>query len=74
VILIINDIDKREGHSPSPTYINYRLSEIIRRFKTFSSKQINQIIKTDNKFKWQRSFHDHIIRNGVTGSDPENGK
>jgi REP element-mobilizing transposase RayT len=39
----------------------YTLSEIIRGFKTFSSKQINILSK--NKFVWQRSFYDHIIRN-----------
>ncbi|MCK4993837.1 MAG: hypothetical protein KAS13_02155, partial [Candidatus Omnitrophica bacterium] len=33
---------------------------IIRGFKTFSSKQINRI--NDNTFKWQKSFHGHIIR------------
>ena len=53
----------REGYKPSPTYFNYSLAEIIRGFKTFSSKQINKTIPSDNKFKWQRSFHDHIIRN-----------
>ncbi|MFH1441856.1 MAG: hypothetical protein ABIH18_07460 [Candidatus Omnitrophota bacterium] len=39
------------------------MTEIIRGSKTFSSKQINKTIPSDNKFKWQRSFHDHIIRN-----------
>ena len=39
------------------------LSEIIRGFKTFSSRKINEEIKIDNKFRWQKSFHDHIIRN-----------
>jgi len=29
-------------------------------FKSASSKQINQL--NDFSFKWQRSFHDHIIR------------
>ncbi|MFH1857180.1 MAG: transposase [Candidatus Omnitrophota bacterium] len=62
-IIIINNLDKREDYKPSPTDKLYSLSEIIRGFKTFSSKRINEIIKTHNKFKWQRSFHDHIIRN-----------
>ena len=38
------------------------LGEIIRYFKARSTKKIH-----DNKtmdFKWQRSFFDHIIRNG----------
>ncbi|MFH1093942.1 MAG: transposase [Candidatus Omnitrophota bacterium] len=62
-ILIIDDLNKREGYKPSPTDKSYLLSEIIRGFKTFSSKRINKIINKDNKFKWQRSFYDHIIRN-----------
>ena len=61
--IIIDNLNKREGYKPSPTNKLYSLSEIIRGFKTFSSKQINKIIKPENKFKWQRSFHDHIIRN-----------
>ena len=58
-----DNVNKREGYKPSPTDKLYSLSEIIRGFKTFSSKQINKLIKTKNQFKWQRSFHDHIIRN-----------
>ena len=38
------------------------LSEMVRGFKTFSSRQINEIIQNDNKFQWQKSFYDHIIR------------
>lgn len=39
----------------------YSLSEIIRGFKSFSSRRINEI-NQKNVFRWQRSFHDHIIR------------
>lgn len=39
----------------------HSLSEIIRGFKTFSSRRINEI--ADFHFQWQKSFHDHIIRN-----------
>ncbi|MFH2138527.1 MAG: transposase [Candidatus Omnitrophota bacterium] len=70
-ILIIDNFNKRVNPrgrvTNPPLQVNnnksYSLSEIIRGFKTFSSKQINITIKTGNKFKWQRSFHDHIIRN-----------
>lgn len=37
------------------------LSEIIRGFKTYSSKEINQHLK-HNGFAWQRSFHDYVIK------------
>ncbi|MDA3813297.1 MAG: transposase, partial [Candidatus Cloacimonetes bacterium] len=50
--------NKRNGLKPFPTY---GLSEIVRGFKTFSSKYINQKLKY--KFTWQKSFYDHIIRN-----------
>jgi REP element-mobilizing transposase RayT len=44
------------------TTVKHWLSEIIRWFKTFSSRNINNY---QNKFifSWQRSFYDVIIRN-----------
>lgn len=44
------------------------LSEIMRSLKTNSSRNINRLISYNpkrqiKKFKWQRSFNDHIIRN-----------
>lgn len=42
---------------------NYSLSEIIRGFKTFSSRKINLELQNKDKFKWQKSFYDRIIRN-----------
>jgi REP element-mobilizing transposase RayT len=52
------------GFKPAPTLLikKYSLSEIIRGFKTFSSRQINQSIN-DSIFRWQRSFYDRVIRN-----------
>ncbi len=42
---------------------SYPLFEIIRGFKTFSSKKINnQFGDTDSKFEWQKSFYDRVIR------------
>jgi putative transposase len=51
------------GFKPFPTTEKiHGLSEIIRGFKTFSSKNIN--LKFGEKiFQWQKSFYDHIIRN-----------
>jgi len=50
------------GLKPVPTKL-HGLSEFIRAFKTFSSRGINQHLNGDGRFQWQRSFHDHIIRN-----------
>jgi REP element-mobilizing transposase RayT len=52
---------KREGYKPSPTI--HGLCEIIRGFKTFSAKQINQHRQTQGIAVWQRGYYDHIIRN-----------
>ncbi|MCX6826443.1 MAG: transposase [candidate division Zixibacteria bacterium] len=41
---------------------NYGLPEIVRQFKTFSAKPINEIQnKSGNKY-WQRNYYEHIIR------------
>ena len=65
-IIAIENINPRDnvgnGLKPFPTGKTYGLSEIIRGFKTFSSKDIN--LKFGKKiFQWQKSFYDHIIRN-----------
>lgn len=49
---------------PSPTKKkSYDLPEIIRGWKTFSARRINQLRNSVGQHVWQRSFHDHIIRN-----------
>jgi len=51
-----------EGLQPSRSYSHpASLSEILRGFKTFSARAINQKYP-DGLFQWQRSFHDRIIR------------
>ena len=40
----------------------YTLSEIIRGFKTFSARKINQLRNTSGVSVWQHRFHDRIIR------------
>ncbi len=57
IIIIDNTLKKKNDKS-----VNYSLSEIIRGFKTFSSKRINEKLKIDKKFRWQKSFYDRIIR------------
>ena len=47
---------------PDPTK-KYALSEIIRGFKTYSSRGINEIRHSPGTIVWQRSFYKHIIRN-----------
>ena len=60
IIVIDNEKIVGNGLKPFPTY---GLPEIVRGFKTFSSRRINEMIKEDNNFQWQKSFFDHVIRN-----------
>ena len=39
------------------------LSEIIRGYKTWSARRINESRNTKGTQIWQRSFYDHVIRN-----------
>ena len=55
---------KRAGLEPAPT--DHGLSEIVRQFKTFSTKRINQINNTLGVSIWQRNYYDHIIRNNAS--------
>ncbi|MEK7633697.1 MAG: transposase [Patescibacteria group bacterium] len=56
-IIIIKNVEN--GLKPFST--KYSLSEIIRGFKTFSSRSIHELGL--NSFRWQKSFYDHIVRN-----------
>jgi len=60
IVVIHNNNTVGNGFKPFPTH---GLSEMLRGFKTFSSREINKKIKSDNKFQWQKSFYDHVIRN-----------
>lgn len=47
-------------------YVNekrHALPEIVRAFKSFSSRRINRLRKTDGIPVWQRNYYEHIIRN-----------
>lgn len=54
------------GLRPAPTTTTtkrYSLSEIVRAFKSFSARQINELRKTIGIPVWQRNYYEHIIRN-----------
>jgi len=61
IIEIINSDRDWAGLEPAPTMT--KLPEIIRQFKTFSARRINQMRKTIGVPIWQRNYHEHIIRN-----------
>jgi putative transposase len=54
-------ISERAGNRSTPTGKRLLLCEIVRQFKTFSAKRINQRRGTPGVPVWQRSFYDHII-------------
>jgi len=49
------------GSEPAPTK-SYGLPEIVRQFKTFSARRINDLRGTQGTPVWQRNYYEHIIR------------
>jgi len=62
IIIIDNAMIVGTGLKPVPTGKIHWLSEMVRWFKTFSSRNINNS-QNDFTFAWQRSFFDVIIKN-----------
>jgi REP-associated tyrosine transposase len=62
-IVIINDALVEESKDLGIFQVKYGLSDIMRAFKSFSSRKINNLRKTRGVPVWQRSFYDRIIRN-----------
>ena len=63
VIIIIDDCNRREGSATLPPNERHGITEVLRGFKTFSSIKISNSLSPGEKFCWQKSFYDHIIRN-----------
>jgi putative transposase len=47
---------------PAPTMARHPLSEIVRAFKSFSARRINELRKTQGIPVWQRNYYERIIR------------
>ena len=50
----------RAGFKPAPT--RHGLPEIIRAFKTFSGRRINEFRNTTGAPVWQRNYYEHVVR------------
>jgi putative transposase len=50
------------GLEPAPTGAQTPLPEIVRQFKTFSARRINEMHGTPGQPIWQRNYYEHIIR------------
>ena len=71
VIFITDSVVVGAGSEPAPTEPaptqhtqprRYPLPEIIRQFKTFSARRINELRGTPGISVWQRNYYEHIIR------------
>lgn len=58
VYAVLLEIASGAGLEPAPT-----LSEIVRQFKTFSAKRINQRRNNPGCPVWQRNYYERVIRN-----------
>jgi REP element-mobilizing transposase RayT len=64
IINLLHQADVGAGFKPAPTpRLRHGLPEIVRAFKTFSSRRINQNRKTQGVPIWQRNYYEQVIRN-----------
>ncbi len=74
-IIIITDVGVGAGLKPAPTRAiptntqatkrpteRHGLPEVVRAFKTFSSRRINALRGTPGVPVWQRNYYEHIVR------------
>jgi len=50
------------GLRPAPTRKQYGLPEIVRAFKSFSARRINEMRHSPGAPIWQRNYFEHVIR------------
>ena len=63
-IINLIDLPVGAGFKPAPTNAgtHHGLSEIVRAFKTFSARRINNSRNTSGAPVWQRNYFEHVIR------------
>ncbi len=59
-IILVHD-PGREVSNSAPAK-KHPLSEVVRAFKTYSSRKINELRKSPGTPVWQRSYYEHVIR------------
>lgn len=58
-----DNLDVGAGFKPAPAVAKrHGLPEIVRGFKTFSSRGINELRRTPRTPVWQRNYYEHVIR------------
>ena len=61
-IVLFADDTLGAGLKPAPTHKHHALSEIVRAFKTFSARTINERRATPGAPVWQRNYYEHVVR------------
>ncbi|MCE2502156.1 MAG: transposase [Dehalococcoidia bacterium] len=72
IITLVDPNDVGAGFKPAPTPPNEKrrpLSEIVRAFKTFSARRINEYRGTSGTTVWQRHYYEHVIRSETSLHD-----
>ncbi|MHB1238853.1 MAG: transposase, partial [Gallionella sp.] len=60
-VVVLRDVGA--GFKPARTVARrHGLSEVVRGFKTFSARRINEFCKTSGAPVWQRNYYGHVIR------------
>ena len=63
VVILTEDARIGTGLRPAPTVHRHGLSEIVRAFKSFSGRRLNEYLGTPGHVVWQRNYYERIIRN-----------
>jgi REP element-mobilizing transposase RayT len=60
-IIMLTGENRRSGSKPDPTD-SFSLSEVIRGFKSYSSRAVNEARHSPGTTVWQRNYYEQIIR------------
>jgi putative transposase len=61
-IILLADDWEGAGLKPAPSLKMHALPEIIRAFKTFSARTINDRQGSRGESVWQRNYYEHVVR------------
>lgn len=61
-IIVLSGDHVAAGFKPAAT-IRHALPEVVRGFRTFSSRRINCWRQTPGMRVWQRNYYEHVVRN-----------
>ncbi len=57
------------GHSVNQNVKRHALFEVVRAFKTFSARYVNDIRNAPGQPLWQRGYYEHVIRDDLSLTD-----